>query len=59
MAKKFNKTQLLFMKSSGGLSSYKNFKGKDAVLSGPAGGVIAAVEINKNNKVVMAKFNLL
>ena len=50
MAKKLNKTQLLFMKSSGGLSSYKNFKGKDAVLSGPAGGVIAAVEINKNNK---------
>tara|TARA_B100000686_G_scaffold89006_2_gene95684 strand:+ start:13837 stop:17466 length:3630 start_codon:yes stop_codon:yes gene_type:complete len=49
-AKKLNKTQLLFMKSSGGLSSYKNFKGKDAVLSGPAGGVIAAVEINKSNK---------
>ena len=48
--KNLNKTKLFFMKSSGGLSSYKNFTGKDAVLSGPAGGVIAAVEINKDNK---------
>ena len=48
--KSLNKINLFFMKSSGGLSSYQNFTGKDAVLSGPAGGVIAAVEINKNNK---------
>ena len=38
------------MQSSGGLTSSKNFQGKDAVLSGPAGGVIAAVETNKQNK---------
>ena len=34
------------MQSSGGLTSSNNFNGKDAVLSGPAGGVIAAVETN-------------
>ena len=52
--KKFTKnlknTKILFMKSSGGLTSANSFKGKEAVLSGPAGGVIAAVELNKKNK---------
>jgi 5-oxoprolinase (ATP-hydrolysing) len=32
------------MQSSGGLTSAHLFKGKDAVLSGPAGGVVGAVE---------------
>ncbi len=32
---------LYFMKSAGGLAEAKNFTGKDAVLSGPAGGVLA------------------
>jgi len=50
ISKKFNKTKILFMQSSGGLALSKNFKGKDAVLSGPAGGVIAAVETNKQYK---------
>jgi 5-oxoprolinase (ATP-hydrolysing) len=38
------KTKLLFMQSSGGLTSAHLFKGKDAILSGPAGGVVGAVE---------------
>ena len=37
-------TRLLFMQSSGGLTSAHLFRGKDAILSGPAGGVIGAVE---------------
>src|SRR5262249_18965376 len=37
-------TRLLFMQSSGGLTSARLFKGKDAILSGPAGGVVGAVE---------------
>ncbi|PPR17104.1 MAG: Acetophenone carboxylase gamma subunit [Alphaproteobacteria bacterium MarineAlpha9_Bin3] len=48
--KKLKNTKIFYMQSSGGLTSSKNFQGKDAVLSGPAGGVIAAVEINKHNK---------
>ena len=36
--------RLLFMQSSGGLTSANLFKGKDAILSGPAGGVVGAVE---------------
>ena len=36
--------KLLFMQSSGGLISAELFKGKDAILSGPAGGVVGAVE---------------
>ncbi len=37
-------TRLLFMQSSGGLTDAALFQGKDAILSGPAGGVIGAVE---------------
>ncbi len=33
--------QVMFMMSSGGLTSAKLFAGKDAILSGPAGGVVA------------------
>ena len=36
--------RLLFMQSSGGLTSANLFRGKDAILSGPAGGVVGAVE---------------
>ncbi|MGV8839454.1 MAG: hydantoinase B/oxoprolinase family protein [Bauldia sp.] len=35
---------VLFMQSHGGLVAADRFRGKDAVLSGPAGGVVAAVE---------------
>ncbi len=36
--------KLMFMQSSGGLTAAKLFKGKDAILSGPAGGVVGAAE---------------
>ncbi|MFQ5587737.1 MAG: hydantoinase B/oxoprolinase family protein [Nitrospiria bacterium] len=35
---------ILFMQSHGGLTAAKWFRGKDAILSGPAGGVVGAVE---------------
>jgi 5-oxoprolinase (ATP-hydrolysing) len=35
--------KLLFMQSSGGLTGAGSFRGKDAILSGPAGGVIGAI----------------
>jgi 5-oxoprolinase (ATP-hydrolysing) len=36
--------RLMFMQSSGGLTAADLFQGRDAILSGPAGGVVAAVE---------------
>jgi len=36
--------RLMFMQSSGGLTDANLFRGKDAILSGPAGGVIGMVE---------------
>ncbi len=36
--------RLLFMSSAGGLSSARFFQGKDAILSGPAGGVVAMAQ---------------
>ncbi|HVL21000.1 MAG TPA: hydantoinase B/oxoprolinase family protein [Amaricoccus sp.] len=35
--------KLMFMQSSGGLTAADRFQGKDAILSGPAGGVVGAV----------------
>src|SRR3954471_22912744 len=35
--------RLLFMQSNGGLADAHRFQGKDAVLSGPAGGIVGAV----------------
>ena len=37
--------RLQFMQSSGGLTDAHRFQGKDAILSGPAGGIVGAVEI--------------
>ena len=37
-------TRLFFMQSNGGLAAADRFRGKDAILSGPAGGVIGAIE---------------
>ncbi len=39
-----NDTRLMFMQSNGGLTDAKLFQGKDAILSGPAGGVVGMVE---------------
>ena len=36
-------SRLLFMQSNGGLTDAMAFRGKDAILSGPAGGVVGAV----------------
>jgi 5-oxoprolinase (ATP-hydrolysing) len=37
-------TRLMFMQSNGGLTDAANFQGKDSILSGPAGGIVGAVE---------------
>ncbi len=39
--------RLLFMASSGGLKSAQAFQGRDAILSGPAGGVVGMAETGK------------
>ena len=36
--------RLMFMQSNGGLTDARRFQGKDAILSGPAGGIVGAVE---------------
>jgi 5-oxoprolinase (ATP-hydrolysing) len=36
-------TRLMFMQSNGGLVDAHRFQGKDAILSGPAGGIVGAV----------------
>ena len=40
--------RLMFMMSSGGLTAAEKFQGKDAILSGPAGGVVGMVEAAKS-----------
>jgi len=35
--------RLLFMQSNGGLADARRFRGKDSILSGPAGGIVGAV----------------
>jgi len=42
-----NGARLMFMQSSGGLTAANLFQGKDAILSGPAGGVVGAVETSR------------
>ncbi len=39
-----SKTRLMFMQSNGGLTDAGKFQGKDSILSGPAGGIVGAVE---------------
>ena len=38
------KVRILFMQSSGGLIAADNFRARDSLLSGPAGGIVGAVE---------------
>ncbi len=40
-------TRLMFMQSNGGLTDSATFQGKDSILSGPAGGIVGAVETAK------------
>jgi 5-oxoprolinase (ATP-hydrolysing) len=39
--------RLQFMQSSGGLTDAHKFQGKDAILSGPAGGIVGAAAVTK------------
>ena len=41
LSTELDNSKLLFMKSNGGLTDARFFEGKDAILSGPAGGVVA------------------
>jgi 5-oxoprolinase (ATP-hydrolysing) len=40
-------TRLLFMQSNGGLADARLFRGKDSILSGPAGGVVGAARTSE------------
>ncbi len=44
VASKLGDSRLMFMQSNGGLTDAGYFQGKDAILSGPAGGVVGMVE---------------
>ncbi len=44
VAEELGDVRLMFMMSSGGLTAADRFQGKDAILSGPAGGVVGAVQ---------------
>ncbi|MAL78337.1 MAG: 5-oxoprolinase [Sneathiella sp.] len=44
VASELGDTRLMFMQSNGGLTDAHFFQGKDAILSGPAGGVVGMVE---------------
>ncbi|MGE5202935.1 MAG: hydantoinase B/oxoprolinase family protein, partial [Acidobacteriota bacterium] len=43
VANELGDVRLLFMQSNGGLTDARRFQGKDAILSGPAGGIVGAV----------------
>ena len=54
---------LLFMQSNGGLVASQHFRGKDAVLSGPAGGVVGMVKTaslakGQKNKLKLIGFDM-
>jgi len=42
VARALGGSRLMFMRSSGGLTSARLFQGKDSILSGPAGGIVGA-----------------
>ncbi|MEM9535692.1 MAG: hydantoinase B/oxoprolinase family protein [Cyanobacteria bacterium P01_E01_bin.45] len=44
VAAQLGDTRLMFMQSNGGLTDARRFRGKDSILSGPAGGVVGAVK---------------
>jgi 5-oxoprolinase (ATP-hydrolysing) len=43
----YSPIKLMFMKSDGGLVAAEQFQGKDSILSGPAGGIVGAVQTSK------------
>jgi 5-oxoprolinase (ATP-hydrolysing) len=47
--------KMMFMQSNGGLTNAKNFQGKDSLLSGPASGIVGAVQTSLKagfNKII-------
>ena len=47
VAAQLGDVRLRFMQSHGGLTDARLFRGKDAILSGPAGGVVGAVAVSR------------
>ncbi|MDZ8236440.1 MAG: hydantoinase/oxoprolinase family protein [Nostoc sp. ChiQUE01a] len=47
VASQLPQVKLMFMKSDGGLVAAEQFQGKDSILSGPAGGIVGAVQTSK------------
>ncbi|NUS72704.1 MAG: 5-oxoprolinase [Corynebacteriales bacterium] len=55
VAEQFRDVPLMFMQSNGGLAEARHFRGKDAILSGPAGGIIGMARMSQLvgfNKVI-------
>ncbi len=50
-------TELLFMKSDGGLTEANDFSGYNSILSGPAGGVTALASLYKGSKLNPENFS--
>ncbi|GAA1909429.1 hydantoinase B/oxoprolinase family protein [Streptantibioticus ferralitis] len=47
VAEQMRGVRLMFMQSSGGLAEAGHFRGKDAILSGPAGGIVGMVRMSQ------------
>ena len=47
ISNQLNGVRVMFMQSNGGLTDAHRFQGKDSILSGPAGGVVGAVEASR------------
>ena len=47
VADQMNGVRLMFMQSNGGLAEAGHFRGKDAILSGPAGGIVGMVQMSE------------
>jgi 5-oxoprolinase (ATP-hydrolysing) len=47
VASELSGVPLLFMRSSGGLTDASKFRGKDSILSGPAGGIVAVAKTSQ------------
>lgn len=45
VASELDEVRLMFMQSNGGLTAADHFQGKDAILSGPAGGIVGMARI--------------
>ena len=46
VAEELTGVRLMFMQSNGGLAEANHFRGKDAILSGPAGGIVGMVRMS-------------